>query len=182
MIEVDLDAACLNSYNAFVLDHNDVVYKWKGAKASHMENFNAARLVKDLLNNRPGVEMVEIDQDGEDDRFWDLLGGKKEFTDDPVMKEVHVDKKNMYKISDITGEMKIDEIDYERANLQSEDIFLVHSQDLLVVWIGNKSSQSEKKQCMMLGQKFLGDRKLGNSMKLYAVNEGNSARILDSMF
>jgi len=181
IIQVDVDAASLNSYNAFVLDHNEVVYKWKGKNATHVENFAAACLVKDLLNNRPKCEQVDIDQDGEDERFWELLGGKKDVKDLQKMSKIHSDKKQMFRICDNSGEMKVEEIEYDRENLKTDDIFMIHNKDLLIVWVGNKSSVSEKRDCMKFGRQFLREKN-SCSMKLYAINEGNGNRILDSMF
>jgi gelsolin len=181
IIQRDLDASELNSYNCFVLDHNDVVYKWKGKNASPQENFFAASLAKDLLNLRAKTEYVEIDQDGEDERFWNLLGGKKDVKDEPKLKDKNSDKKDMLKISDETGELKIEEVIYDRANLESENIYLIRNRDLMVIWVGEKASRKEKLECMKIGQHYMNKHKTGN-LKFYSINEGNSKKLLDSMF
>jgi gelsolin len=182
IIQVDVDGSSLNSYNCFVLDHNDVVYKWKGKNSTNIENFGAACLAKDLRINRSKVEYLEIDQDHEDERFWKLLGGKKEIKDEQKITKQFSDIKKMLKISDNSGELQIEEISYDKANLDSNEIFMIRNKDLLVIWVGNKSSRNEKKECMKIGQQYLNANNIAKNMKFYSINEGNSKKLLDSMF
>lgn len=192
VIQVKPKTSSLTSLNSFVLDSDAVIYMWRGSKASHKENFNAARLVKQLKDNRPHTEVKDICQGEEDELFWELLGGKgdikdehnKHFgklhskidSDDLILKE-----KKMCKVSDATGELKIEETQFGKESLNTDDVFLVQNEDNVLLWIGKNSSKREKIDCMFYVKNYVKSNSL-QGVKIFIVNEGHEPHYFSSMF
>lgn len=186
VIQVKPKADMLTSVNAFVLDSEDFIYLWRGSKATHKENFNAARLVNELKEHRPKVEVKDINQGEEDEAFWELLGGKKDIKDKPnkhfgAKGNLISRGKKMCRISDASGEIKIEETQFGRNSLSSDDVFLMQNEDNVLIWIGKNSFKKEKVDCMLHAKSYVKDRSLGG-VRIFIVNEGHEPHYFESMF
>jgi gelsolin len=193
VIQMKPKADSLTSLNAFVLDSEEVVYLWRGSKASHKENFNAARLINELKALRAKkVEVVDVKQGQEDEGFWALLGGKKEVKDKPnkhfgvknsdeQQQNLINQVKRMCRISDDSGEVKIEETSFGKESLSSDDVFLVQNQDNVLLWIGKNSSKKEKIGCMLHAKNYVKENSL-QGVKIFIVNEDYEPHYFSSMF
>lgn len=178
IIQVQLSAENLTSLDSFVLDTQNVIYLWRGKNATRKENFNGATLVQDLKKNRPKVEYKDINQGEEDEIFWQFLGGRVPIKDTPNPKKgakrtsANINKKLMLKISDESGKLKMDDVDYTINNLNSQDVFLIHREENIFVWIGKFSSHQEKLKSMVVGRDYVSLNNLGKGVNIFIVNEG----------
>jgi hypothetical protein len=190
MIQMKPKSTSLTSLNSFVLDSQDVIYLWRGSKATHKENFNAARLVRQLKQHKAKVEVKDIIQGEEDQAFWALLGNKVEIKDTP--NRHFGDKENesegligqgnkMCRISDASGELKVEETKFGKESLVSDDVFLVQNEDNVLLWIGKNSSKIEKINCMIHAKNYVKDNSL-KGVKIFIVNEGYEPHYFFSMF
>lgn len=181
--QVDLTADSLTSQDSFVLDSEDVIYLWRGKNSNHREKFNAARLVTDLKKNRSKVKFIDINEGEEDENFWNLLGGKKEIKNNSFLeKKTKNIVKVMYVISDKTGEIKMDLVEYGKKSLISDDVFLIHSNEKIFLWIGKNANGKEKIECMKFAQKFVKDNNLQRTIKIFFINEDHEPFYFEKLF
>ncbi len=188
VIQVKPNADSLTSKNSFVLDTEDVIYLWRGKNATHKENFNAASMINQLKIRKSKIETNDICQGEEDEKFWEFLGGKKSVKNTSnkhhgrgSVSIIHGEKK-MCRISNSTGEMKIEEINFDKTNLISDDIFLVYNKDNVILWIGLNSSNKEKIECMNYARNFIKEHNLAKGIKIFIVNEGSEPDYFETMF
>ncbi len=68
-----MDAASLNSGDCFCLYNEGTAYLWLGEGASESER-------KFLRSMAEGMKVVEMEEGSETEQWWELLGGKKEYS------------------------------------------------------------------------------------------------------
>ncbi len=193
VIQVKPKAASLTCLNSFVLDSEDVIYLWRGSRASHKENFNAARLVNEFKAYRAKLEVKDVSQGEEDEAFWVLLGGKIEIKDTAnkhfglkAADEHHLipKGKRMCKISDAdstSGKIKVEETLFNKESLSSDDVFLVQNENNILLWIGKNSSKREKIDCMLHAKNYVKENSL-QGVKIFIMNEGHEPHYFNSLF
>ena len=88
-VQVDVSAASLNSNDVFVaIDGTHNCFVWEGAGASEEEKSLGKWVGGTLLQDAKlelGIQTVE--EGAETDKFWETLGGKKEYASDKVLAE-----------------------------------------------------------------------------------------------
>ncbi|KAI9324576.1 hypothetical protein DFJ73DRAFT_915603 [Zopfochytrium polystomum] len=79
---VEPKALSLTSDHVYLVDGGMEIFLWNGNDAG-LANRSHARIIADSINTTERVGraiVVEIDEGKEPDRFWDLLGGERDFT------------------------------------------------------------------------------------------------------
>eukprot|EP01123_Difflugia_compressa_P000005 TRINITY_DN0_c0_g1_i7.p2 TRINITY_DN0_c0_g1~~TRINITY_DN0_c0_g1_i7.p2 ORF type:complete len:369 (-),score=90.10 TRINITY_DN0_c0_g1_i7:82-1188(-) len=164
--EVPLDATSLNSGDVFILDAGMKLYQFQGKASSGGEKSKAAQIARGLDDERGSkVEVHVLDEDAEAkavnkdkedwERFWALLGGKK-----PVKADSGCDKsvkaiRQIYKVSDSTGDLKFTEVPFKRSSLDENDVFVVATGPAVYTWVGRSASLEEKRAGMSFAQKYV---------------------------
>jgi hypothetical protein len=177
--QVPLSCESLNNSDAFILDNCEVVYTWFGESSSPFEKNKAAEVAHNLVLSRNG-QCTLVEDCGETDEFWNILGGKgiiKESGDVEDYASPKLQKAKMYCLSDADSFIKIEERTAVLENLDSGDVFLVDTGDVLYVWIGKGSTLREQSQVMLLAQKHI--HALGRDAKTNVVRvlEGQENRV-----
>ena len=145
--QVPVDAASLNSGDCFCLFHGGKATVWFGEGANDAE--------KEFGHRLGGVGAEDINEGSETPEFGELLGGQKEYS--RVNETEFYDyTPRLFQISDVTGELHVEEIyNFTQNDLFEEEIYLVDTLDTLFLWIGRFSSIGEKKSAMDNAKKFL---------------------------
>jgi len=136
-----------------------------GARVSVEERMKVNQIANGLDDERGGkpeehiIMEYEMGENSEStNKFWELLGGRvdriksqKEGGDDASS---HVLQK-MFKISDSSGALTREEVPFQRASLHGADVFIVDVGPEIFVWVGQGSSDLERKSAMQSGQTYL---------------------------
>jgi len=181
--EVPLEWKSLNDGDVFVLDAGLDVYVWSGAKGGIFEKRKAQDVVTEIRAQRQGkAKLTFLDGLEEHEAFWKLLGGKP--TKDQLPKETPDDDKKtvhtkaLWRLSDATGDLKLSEVangSFKKNQLDSADVFLVDAGDVLLVWVGSKTSKNEKAKAIPYASLFLKHNKRNPATPINRVVEGNES-------
>jgi hypothetical protein len=87
--QVELSRDSLNEGDVFILDDGaGTLFQWNGATSNRIEKGKALDIIKNIKDKEKGgnATVVVLDQGKNDqqphaDRFWELLGGRRVFSD-----------------------------------------------------------------------------------------------------
>eukprot|EP01132_Coremiostelium_polycephalum_P008457 gene8457-10388_t len=175
-VRVSLSVKSIRSTCCFVLDAKDTIYEWRGSKSNKMQIAKAMDLAGRIKNKehsgRPNIVVVEESKPNPnvDSKFWQLLEGVQPKTIPEESKEELEAKPRsiLYKIKDtkdakgnqtgLTTEMN-KEKKLMRANVTSQDCFILDCGSELYLWLGKSSDPFVKKNSYQLAQELLTKRK-----------------------
>jgi len=190
--EVALHSSSLNSGDAFILDAWKEIWLFLGSGVGIAERTKGNQLTRAIDDERGSTVQIHVLTESEmgltDDstnHFWEHLGGRvgsissahEGGADDGV-----VSRKGMYKLSDSSGALNIEQVTFSRASMNGSDVFLIDVGSEVFVWIGKASSEREKQSAMHYGQQYLKQHNLPNWLPLSRVLEGAENEILLSHF
>lgn len=170
--QIPVDAKNLNHGDAFVLDAGLKVYMWAGEEANAFEKSKAANLQNNIVGSRNGKAKKVME---EDDEFWGTLCGSLDdvsgadspyqLSSDSAGSDESLDQESiqLYRISDSTGSISMTKehegiIKWEM--LDPSDVFLVHANVGIWIWVGSGASKSEKSQAMPIADQYIEDQGL----------------------
>jgi hypothetical protein len=190
--QVELSHKSLNRGDVFILDIGMKLYQWNGEKSSRAERAKGLEVIKGIRDEeRGGKAQIVVIEDGKDDdtAFFADLGGKgpvKEAADDD---ETFEKKKNaeikLYRVSDSTGKMVIEEVGsglLRKDQLDTNDCFILDTSQQLLVWIGKKATKEEKNSAWTLAQKFITDKNYPAWTPCTRVVEGGETTLFIQQF
>ncbi|XGW35638.1 hypothetical protein V3C99_019107, partial [Haemonchus contortus] len=172
--QVPLQKESLNLGDVFILDLGKDIYVWMPATSGRLERIKGMTIAKHMADvERQGEAQVHIlDTDWDtNDQFWSHFGGKsalKSVTDAKDDDENYwkdtSDKLTLWRVSDVTGEMKVTKVaqgDIKRSQLDSKDAFVLNAgQAGIYVWVGKECTLEERAQAMTIGSNFIKEHKL----------------------
>lgn len=151
--QVPLTYESLNEGDAFLLDHGKTIFTWFGENCSPFEKSHAAEMAHNMAGNRHGHCTVVSDVEDDNEEFWELLGGKgaikpaEAVTDEDVASAPEL---KMYTFSHEGGKLKIDQLEPERDNLDTNKVCIVDKGAQVYIWVGKESSKTEQQQAMLI--------------------------------
>ncbi|RWS26348.1 hypothetical protein B4U80_01102 [Leptotrombidium deliense] len=157
-IQVKPDASVLNSGFCYILrvpeddDYSEIVYVWIGNKANSLE----AKLTEEIaLKLYPNDDcIISVISEGEEiDRFWNALGGKKNYERDADFMQYT----RLFRCSNDKGYFSISEkcSDFCQDDLADDDIMILDNGSQIFIWIGSKCSDVEVKLAYKSTQVYL---------------------------
>ncbi|XP_068105149.1 gelsolin isoform X2 [Hyperolius riggenbachi] len=152
-VEVDAEAANLNSNDAFVLKTPSAAYLWVGQGASDPEKRGAQELLNVL-----GVSGSQVSEGREPDDFWTALGGKAPYRTSSRLKDkLNTHPPRLFACSNKTGRFIIEEVPGEltQDDLATDDVMLLDTWDQVFVWVGNEAQEDEKKEALASASKYI---------------------------
>jgi len=166
ILEVECHHTSLNSGDVYILETNEIVYQWNGKKSSIGEKNRAAKMARQLVEERKGKPKISVQDDGmEDVEFWKLLGSDTRPDKIKTAEEGGSDEeaeksgvKRLFQLSDATGTMVFKEIAsgvVKRSMLNSDDAFIFDVGAEVFVWVGKGASENEKKKALGFAQDYL---------------------------
>jgi len=180
---VQVNINSLNQGDVFILDVGEKLYVFQPSGAGAGEKAAAAKLIADIKGSRGKASgPFTFSYDDSDDNakfFWEFLGGKKpiksaaEGGDDATVDKVKL-KKRVLKVSDASGSLKVEEVNFALASLKTEDVFIVDALDHVYVWIGKGATPQERRSGVQIAQSYLNDQpERPKSTPIVRVGEGN---------
>jgi len=176
------NTSSLNQGDVFLLDIGDKLYVFQPAGAGAGEKAATATIVSSIKGSRGKCEAHTFGYDDDDDHakfFWNFLGGKKpiktaaEGGDDATVGS-NKPKKRVLKVSDASGSLKIDEVEFKFQSLQTDDVFVVDAVDTVFVWIGKGATPQEKRSGVQIAQSYLNDQPDRNKgTPIVRIHQGN---------
>uniref|UniRef100_A0A8D2LXS4 Scinderin n=1 Tax=Varanus komodoensis TaxID=61221 RepID=A0A8D2LXS4_VARKO len=154
IVEVDVDAASLNSNDVFVLKlPNNSGYTWVGRGASREEE-KGAQYTANILK----CQTVRIDEGQEPEEFWSALGGKKKYqTSAQLQTDSEDHPPRLYGCSNKTGRFIIEEVpgEFTQEDLAEDDVMLFDTWDQVFVWIGKDANELERTESVKSAKRYI---------------------------
>jgi len=188
--EVPKNLSSLNSGDVFVLDCGLELWQFNGKKSQGSEKNKGSVLVHGINEQRDGKAKLHIvdEGDSETSEFFKLLGGtgKDKIADDTSDDAYDKDAtKAMLRLSEEGGKFsftKISEGTLSRKSLDTNDVFVIDTGFEIIVWIGKKASQAEKKLGLQYGVEYIKAHDKDHSTPLSRVLEGGEDQVFNSIF
>ncbi|XP_062077516.1 villin-4-like [Humulus lupulus] len=184
-IQVDTVASSLNSSYCYILHSGSTVFTWTGSLTTSDHHELVERqldLIKPNMQSKPQKEGTESEQ------FWDLLGGKSEYSSQKIVKDAETDP-HLFScnFSNELSLLQVTEIyNFTQDDLMTEDIFILDCHSDIFVWVGQQVDSKNKLQALTIGEKFLeGDfllEKLSREAPIYIVMEGSEPPFFTRFF
>mgnify|MGYP000367757218 FL=1 len=183
VIQVPLSAASFNQGDCFVLDSGAKVYTWHGEQSSPFERHKCCMVAHNIVSNRLGKSRC-IQWDEDEEGFWSLLGGKAPIASaeegnliarSKTLEEVG--EGILYKLSDESGKLMFTEVargDVNSGMLDSNDVFVLDTTEQLFVWIGQNSSETERRKAFETAEKYLSSMERPFSTPVTVFREGQA--------
>lgn len=192
--EIPVSAKNLNHGDVFILDAGLKIYIWIGEEANAFEKSKGANLQANVVSSRQGKakKMTTID-----DEFWKVLGGTIkdvrpsnqpfELDEDQAGKDEALDPATikLFRISDESGKLKMSkehEGTVKWAMLDQNDVFLLHANIGIWVWIGTGASKSEKSNAMKYADDYIKENKLNKHIPVTRIMAGKGQDKQDLIF
>jgi len=196
LTQVPLAWSSMNHGDTFVLDSGKKIFVWQGRDSSGMEKLVAGQIAAKLRDHvgESVVYVTDGEEEDEVDEEWTEhlpLEGKGDVKDQAEATDQSVDTNisseiSLYKVSDITGEMKTDLVksgDLAQSDLEGTDAYLVNGGGLGIwMWLGRHSSPEERKAVMSLGDRFISEQNLPPHTQLARVFQGGEPEEFKSLF
>lgn len=172
-VQVTETASSLVGEDCFVLLTPNTTYVWFGNASDDDEKATAMTIGSRLNNtylNQDGRTLVEITEGNEPDDFWASLGGKGPYMEFAPGEEPPRAAR-LFEASTATGAFKCEEVvSFNQEDLCDDDIYLLDTYKQLFVWIGNGSTEEEKKKSAELSAKFISDATDGRDPDMAVIN------------
>ncbi|XP_070820100.1 gelsolin-like [Chaetodon trifascialis] len=143
-VEVDPASSRLHSSDVFLLVSSSGCWMWRGRSSSSAEVRGAEHLAG-LLQVTPTL----LEEGGEEDAFWDALGGQEDYCRSPRPKDKMEDHPpRLFGCSNKTGSFLMEEVPGEltQDDLAPDDVMIFDTWDQVFVWIGNEAREEEKEE------------------------------------
>jgi len=189
--EVKKATASLNSGDVFILDEGTEIYQFVGKDASIAEKAKAKKIMGALDAERKAQIKAYVLEEGNEGsnkdvwiHFWNALGGKAPIaTSDPSSDQQVLSLREMYKVSDESGNLLFTPVDFARSSLIEDDAFVVATGPIVFVWIGKRSNPNEKKSSFVFAQQYLNDNpRLVKSTPIVRILSGSENEEFNSYF
>ncbi|CAH8381554.1 unnamed protein product [Eruca vesicaria subsp. sativa] len=142
-IQVDPVASSLNSSYCYILHNGSSVFTWTGNLATSTDQELVERQL-DLI--KPNLQTRAQKEGSESEQFWELLGGKTEYSSQKLTKEPESDP-HLFSCT-FTKEI----YNFTQDDLMTEDIFIVDCHSEIFVWVGQEVVPKNKLQALTIGE------------------------------
>jgi len=184
----------LNKTDCFILDTGDIIYAYKGSKASAWEKRAANQRVQEIKGaiGRGKAHDLHIEGLGDDDEdhkpFWDFVGGKPDEDSMPDAEDCVANdddfEMKMIKVSDDSGKLKCTEIHKGallKDKLESDDAFILDTGISIYLWIGKTCKKEEKREAMAHVTQYLKENDRPMNIPVCRVIEGKEPKHFHQM-
>lgn len=185
--EVPFTIKSLNNSDVFIIDDGLKIFNWRGKNCSNFERYNGTVICEKLKSERGGKPSVETIEQGEN--FEKLKPYFKEFNPDVIGEKEEIPKdmligcyKKMMKLSDDEGKLNMTEVPYDKAQLKSNDTFLIDRGDNIFIWVGKDASSNEKKYGFVFAKKYQDQEKRNKHLPIIALEEGQLQEEIEQCF
>ncbi|XP_038135921.1 gelsolin-like [Cyprinodon tularosa] len=153
-VEVEPSSSCLNSNDAFLLVSSSGSWLWKGKSSSSAEAKGADHL-SEILQVTP----TQLEEGGEEDGFWEALGGKEDYCHSPrLSNSMDAHPPRLFACSNKSGNFQMEEVPGEltQDDLAPDDVMILDTWDQVFVWIGKEAHEEEKREAAVSAERYIG--------------------------
>jgi len=184
--QIPVAAGNLNHGDSFVLDAGLKVYLFVGNESSAFEKSKAANLQSNIIASRNGkASKVNVP----DDEFWSILGGSADDVKpagepyaldlDAAGKDEALDPDSiqLWRISDSSGSISMTKEHQGKVKwdmLDPADVFLVHANVGIWIWVGSGASKEEKSKAMPIADQYIADQGLNRHIPVTRILQAKS--------
>ena len=195
--EVPLCEESMNSEDVFIFDLGLKLINWRGSQANGFEKFHGSTLCNKIKSERGGKPVIIEVEEGEkieeiNKIFIDnkpkknLLKSARKPRSRLRTKENEVGMKKgchnkMMLLKDNNGKIEMNEINFGKDNLKSEDTILIDRGDCIIIWIG-KNAGNEKKFGIVFARKYQSDENRNRHLPILQIREGKMQKEIDACF
>eukprot|EP01006_Ploeotia_vitrea_P014078 TRINITY_DN3738_c0_g1_i1.p1 TRINITY_DN3738_c0_g1~~TRINITY_DN3738_c0_g1_i1.p1 ORF type:complete len:837 (-),score=586.38 TRINITY_DN3738_c0_g1_i1:115-2625(-) len=153
-VQVEEEAASLNSGDCFVLLTPETMYVWQGKGANADEKEVASNIAKVLQGNR---QVVEVPEGSEPEEFWAALGGKGEYAQDKAMAAEEPEPRLFWLTTGYKAHsLHFEEIfDFTQDDLINDDAMILDAYNEVFVWIGSEANKTEQDEAIKKATEYL---------------------------
>ena len=184
--QVPLSCSSLNHGDCFILDAGAKIYTWLGDESSPFEKNKCNLTARNLASSRHG-KSTAMDFDMEADAFWALLGGEGNIAsadegNEAFARNAEPDPNSegiLFRLSDESGSLMFTEVargDLNDTMLDTNDVFVLDTDQELFVWVGAGASDSERRKAMDTAQQYLASHDRPDYTPISLFREGQRIR------
>jgi gelsolin len=183
--EVPCAAKSLCHGDVYVLDAGLSIYLWVGTESNAFEKSKAANLQSNIVAGRLGKAKKVNDAD---EHFWKTVKGTAAdvspankplvLPENECGKDDNLDNSTirLWRINDESGHIKVTKVHEgavcKWAQLDNNDVFLVHANIGIWIWIGDGASHGEKSKSMAIADKYIEINKLNKHIPVTRLLSG----------
>ncbi|CAG8467457.1 1177_t:CDS:10 [Scutellospora calospora] len=177
--EVPKDYKSLNSGDVFVLDVGTTLYQLNGKNSQGVEKVKAAEFVQATISDRNGLAHVIVIDEGDREmgKFWEALGceGPIKSAAEDTVTDISSTPKKLFRVSDASGTLKFTEEKtgtVKMCDFDTNDVFVFDAGHQVFVWIGLKSTITEKKYSLHHAEEYIKKHNRPSSIPITRVMQG----------
>lgn len=182
-IQVEPVASSLNSSYCYILKSDSIVFTWSGSLTTPEDLDLAERqldMIKPNVQSRPQKDGAEIEQ------FWELLGGKREYSRQKIAKVAESDL-HLFSCTFFRDQLKVTEIfNFTQDDLMTEDTFILDCHSTIFVWTGQQVERKSRIEALIIAEKFLEHdfllERLSQETPIFIVMEGSEPTFFTRFF
>ncbi|KAF7838016.1 villin-4 [Senna tora] len=182
-IQVEPVASSLNSNYCYILHNGSTVFTWTG----NLTTSDIQELVERMLDLiKPNLQSKPQKEGSESEQFWDLLGGKSEYSSQKIVRTAESDP-HLFSCNFSKEYLQVTEIfNFSQDDLMTEDIFILDCHSDIFVWVGQQVDPKSRMQALTIGEKFLEHdfllEKVSRETPIYIVMEGSEPPFFTRFF
>jgi len=187
--EVPLALSSLNQGDVFVLDNGLELVQWNGTESGVNEKRKGNEVLRNMQEERLGKPKgTVIDGDEDHPNFWKLLGGKgkiKSAAEGGDDNKVAAFTKKLLRVSDASGKLTMTEVasgSFSKTSLDSNDVFICDTEDIIFIWVGKKASKEERGQAFKVANEYLVQSSRPFTTPVIRVVEGANNKPFEAAF
>ncbi|KAL1516715.1 hypothetical protein ABEB36_000590 [Hypothenemus hampei] len=187
--QVDPNISSMNKGDCFILDTGKNIYVYVGTASKRVEKLKAIAAAGQIRDQdhagKAKVTIVdEFSPQSDFDDFFEALGGGSRETvpeastggDDTQFEKSEEHSASLYRISDSSGSLNVEEIGrrpLEQSLLDEKDVFILDSGNADVfVWVGRGSTPQEKQESMKKADAYLAENQRPNWTHVERISQG----------
>eukprot|EP00466_Bigelowiella_natans_P017454 jgi/Bigna1/39589/e_gw1.33.24.1 len=188
--EVPMTKSSLNDGDVFILDKGDSIVQWNGCKSNTSEKRQGGEFIRDVKDSRGGKPMIAIidqtapGQESNEAEFWDMLGNKGKIQSarrGGNDADEHDFTPQLWRIREVGGgkitwQKMAEQKKIERARFASQDVFILDVGFHAFVWVGMKSSATEKASGMRYADHYLEKNGRPPTIPISRIREGSKRK------
>ncbi|EPS72001.1 hypothetical protein M569_02755 [Genlisea aurea] len=183
-IQVEPVASSLNSCYCYILHNESSIFTWFGSLTSPEDQELVERQL-DII--KPNMQSRVLKEGAESEQFWELLGGKSEYSSQRILRAVESDPHLFSCSLSDNGICNVTEVyNFDQDDLMTEDVFILDCCSEIYVWVGQQVEADTKLNALSLGEKFVRTdvllQKLSPLTPIHVVMEGSEPAFFTRFF
>ena len=159
--EVPARASSLNSSFALVLVAAPVAHVWCGAGARPYERKGATVLAQSL----PGVDRVEVVEEGEEGELWTVLGGQGWYPSSRLLRNPDRDEPALFQCSTAKGKFELREMMGRMPSvLERSSVYMLVAIPHVWLWIGSDVTSFEADEAREVAKAYAAEEELATTV------------------